>query len=143
MARPAVLDQRSVLNIRYRRSLERIYFKDLAKFLDCGGGRLRRWAKRNKLWHPGDVRREPDWVTPLGAMRIIAHIRAWQQQVYEGGYRYHERQDYHRAWKKKALAKRRAGTDAEPQRRGRVEAVGEAVAETPAVSDNGCPTARR
>ncbi len=142
MARPAVLDQRSVLTFRAPRARERIYLKDLSKFLDCGTARLRRWAKRNGIWHAGDVVREPEWVTPQGAMRIIAHIRAWQQRVYESGHRYHERQDYYRARRgqrrpsgAKGLANLSAGTDAEPQLRDVGGAVGEAVAETPAVSD--------
>ena len=142
MSRPAVLDQRSVLSFRAPRARERIYLKDLSKFLHCGTGRLRRWAKANGIGHPGEVWREPVWVTAQGAMRIIAHIRAWQQRVYESGHRYHERRDYHQARQgqrrlagAKRLANPSAGTDAEPQLRDVGGAVGEAVAETPAVSD--------
>ena len=136
MARPAVLDQSSVLNIRVPRSKERIYLKDLSKYLGCGTGLLRRYAKRHHFWHAGDVVREPEWVTVRGAMQLIAWARARQEVEGYQGRSYHERREYQRAWRKR-LANSRAGTDAEPQR-GRaqsIRAVGEAVAETPAVSD--------
>lgn len=143
MARPAVLDQRSVLSFRAPSARERVYLKDLSKFLNCGTGRLRKWAKRNRIWHPGDVYREPEWVTAAGAMKIIAHIRAWQEQHYGRGQRpFHERQDYLRKYmparrEAKRIANLGAEADAEPQR-GLADdsgAAGEAVAETPAVSD--------
>lgn len=93
-----------MLTFRAPRTQERIYLKDLSKFLDTGTARIRKWAKKNRLWHAGDVKREPDWVTAQGAMRIIAHIRAWQEQHYQRGHRaYHERLEYVRRHARKRL----------------------------------------
>lgn len=134
MARRPALDERLVVNIRPAWNGEHIYLRDLARFLAVHRGHVHKLAKRLGLWRAGATFRDPDWVTPYGAMRLIAHIRASQQARYEKGERVHEEQARDRAWKKKKLAKLRAGTDAEPQLRGGATAVGEAVAETPVVS---------
>lgn len=147
MARRPALDKSSVLPLRAERTGERIYLIDLMKFLRVSCGEMRRVAKRMRVYHPGAVWREPAWVTPLGAMRLIAYFRAKQEATYEtgAGKRFYERLEALRRHRQKKLARRAAGRDAEPQR-GRAQsdrAAGEAVAETPAVSDNDCPTARR
>lgn len=147
MTRRPALDKSSVLPFRAERTGERIFVRELAKFLRVHGAEMLRVAKRMRVYHPGSVYREWAWVTPLGAMRLIAYFRAKQEATYETGSkkRFHERLEVLRRHRQKKLARRAAGRDAEPQR-GRAQsdrAAGEAVAETPAVSGNDCPTARR
>ena len=112
MARRPAPDKSSALYVRAAPSRERIYVKDLAKYLDIRAMRILRFAKKHRLLHQ-ECYREPVWVTTLGAMRIIAHIRAWQQSTYEtpgvDGF-------YSRKGGAKRLANPSAGTDAEPQR---------------------------
>jgi len=119
MARRPALDERLVLSSRPAWNGERIWLRDLARFLGARRGHVHKLAKKLGLWHAGATCRDPDWVTPYGAMRLIAHIRASQQARYEKGERVHEEQARDRAWKRKKLAKLRAGTDAEPQLGGR------------------------
>jgi hypothetical protein len=68
------------------------------------------------VFHKGAVCREPAWVTPHGARRLIADVRAQQQRSYERGRRVHEENAYIREMRRKKLAFSRAGTDAELQR---------------------------
>jgi hypothetical protein len=117
MARRPAPDKDSVLFVRAAPSRERIYVKDLAKYLDIRATRILRYARKHRLLHQ-ECYREPPHVTPLGAMRIILYIRAWQQSTYEpGGGRQHFE---YKAWQRRRVAKKLANpgaaTDAEPQR---------------------------
>lgn len=118
MARRPAPDKDSVLFIRAAPSRERIYVKDLAKYLDIRATRILRYARKHRLLHQ-ECYREPPHVSAQGAMRIILYIRAWQQSTYEpgGGRLYFE----HKAWQRrqaeaKRLANSGAASDAEPQR---------------------------
>lgn len=82
MARRPTPDKGSPLYVRAAPSKERIYVTDLAKHLDVRATRILRFGRKHRLLHK-DCYREPVWMTPLGAMRAIAYIRAWQQSTYE------------------------------------------------------------
>lgn len=96
---------------------ERILLMDLADFLTYPKVKMPRLAKKLGVYHAKELLRDRPWTTAHGARRIIAYVRALQQHRREQGKRDFRRSIHDRVYKAKKLAIRRAGTDAEPQRR--------------------------
>jgi hypothetical protein len=117
-------DERLVVPARSVVSKERVFLRDLAQYLHHGQAALKRFAKKHRLLHLGPRRAGREavaWVTPYGATRIIAYIRAIQGERYARGLDYHRECERSRAYdaqkrvrKKLAIAISRAGAEAEP-----------------------------
>ncbi len=126
---------------------ERIFVAELAQYLNHRSSVLRKFARKRGLLHKtslGSGRTPLDWVTPYGASRVIAYIRALQGDKYLQGRDYHRECERQRAYDAEKRAKRKAaqtfslafseaGAEAEPSGAGqRLTAPGESgIAETP------------
>ncbi len=107
---------------------ERIFVSELAQYLNHRAVVLRKFARQRGLLHRvsiGACRAPVDWVTPYGASRVIAYIRALQGDKCLTGKDYHEEAARIRANDKRAKAKKKtaqtfslaiseAGAEAEP-----------------------------
>lgn len=92
MPQSAHEDERIVVPARSVPTEERIYLKELAKFLHHRTGVLRQFAKKRALLHKVSlgISKEPaEYLTPYGAMRVIAYIRALQGAEYLSGRDFH------------------------------------------------------
>jgi hypothetical protein len=127
--RPAA-DERLVVPEPGARSTERVFVVELAHYLHHRVGVVRRFAKRNGLLRSQRLanRRLVHWVSPYGAMRIIAYVRAIQGDSYLQGRQFHELRESWAAQKRLAIS--RAEADDERQR----SACETSVAETAVVS---------
>lgn len=84
---------------------ERIYVKELAQFLHHRTGLIKRFAKEEGLLRKvscGHGRPAAYYVSPYGAMRIIAWVRAMQGQVYLEGKDYHGLRAKQREWNRRS-----------------------------------------
>lgn len=116
MTRRPAHDERLLLPGRSGRTEERVYVKDLERYLDDKLCACYRFAKKQGLlkwlsW--GSSGAGGLWyVTPYGAQRVIAYIRARQGAVYLEGKDFHEQQALTRArnqtWNRNWRAKRAA-----------------------------------
>lgn len=125
--RPAA-DERSVVPARTGVSKERIYLKDLSRYLHHNPAVVRKFAWKwdlVRLVYCGQGPRPAEYVSPYGAQRIIAYIRAIQGDAYLHGRNFHEWAEKHagkqRSWRlgaaaPKSLAIPVAGTEDEHQR---------------------------
>lgn len=92
MTDSAFEDERIVVPARSVATEERIYLKELAKFLHHRSGVLRQFAKKRALLHTvslGSSKGAAEYLTPYGAMRVIAYIRALQGAEYQRGKDFH------------------------------------------------------
>ena len=67
---------------------ERVFFSELQAFLGCSKPELARFARQHGLLHTAkhsSVVTRVRWVTPDGALRIIAHFRAKDGEVHMAG----------------------------------------------------------
>lgn len=128
MPRRPAADERLVVPPRSGATNERVYILDLAQFLRIQSGQIVRLAKRwgfyrYKYYRPqlGPVA----WVSPYGAMRIIAYIRACQGEMYLQGYDWwgiKERNSRRPSGvQRKSLANLGAGAEAKPDERSGVK----------------------
>lgn len=140
-------DERLVVAPRSGEPKERIYVSELAQYLNHRALVIRKFARQRGLLHRvsmGACREAVDWVTPYGASRVIAYIRALQGDKYLQGRDYHGDAERMRANDKRQRSKRKAaqtfslafseaGAEAEPSGAGqRYPAPGESgIAETP------------
>lgn len=75
------------------RTEERIFVKDLAEYLHVNPRKLMQRANKQDLlrWvHVGIAPRYLAYVTPHGAMRLIAYVRAIQGAAYQTGKLLHD-----------------------------------------------------
>lgn len=90
-------DERLLVPRRSGRTEERVYVKDLDRFISHKPrsaykyAKRRGWLKWAKWGSYGDG--GAWWVTPYAAKRIIAHFRAIQGDLYMNGKDFHERKD--------------------------------------------------
>jgi hypothetical protein len=128
--RPAA-DERLVVPESSGRTTERVFIVELAQYLHHRVGVVRRFARRHGLLRSQRLanRRLVDWVSPYGAQRIIAYVRAIQGCAYLQGHQFHELRERWAADNKR-LAISRAEADDERQR----SACATSVAETAVVS---------
>lgn len=120
MARRPAFREEIQLVARSGSSGEQVYLVELAQFLGIHRTEILKLARRMGLFHAKEVWRGLPWVTPYGAKRIIAYVRAYQEHRAERGYNgfrmrakdqaYKARQ---KALRAKSLAIPSAGTDAE------------------------------
>jgi hypothetical protein len=120
MTRRPAQDERLLLPGRSGHTQERVYVKELERYLDDQVRACYRFAKRQGLlkwvsW--GTSGAGGLWyVTPYGAQRVIAYIRARQGAVYLEGKDFHEAQALKRAknlgWQKNWKARRAAAVQA-------------------------------
>jgi len=85
-------DERSVVPARVGVSKERIYITELTQYLHHSAAMVRKLAKRWGLMRRvsiGACRDPAEYVSPYGAQRIIAHIRAIQGDAYLQGREFH------------------------------------------------------
>ncbi len=103
---------------------ERIFVVELAQYLNHRALVIRKFAKQRGLLHKtsrGSGWEPIHWLTPYGASRVIAYIRALQGDKYLQGRDYHGDAERMRAndkrsklRKKLAIAFSKAGAEAEP-----------------------------
>lgn len=103
---------------------ERIFVVELAQYLNHRSSVIRKFARQRGLLHRvsiGSCREAIHWLTPYGASRVIAYIRALQGDKYLQGKDYHHLVERNRASdkrqrlrKKLPIAISKAGAEAEP-----------------------------
>ena len=119
MTRRPAQDERLLLPGRSGHTQERVYVKDLERYLDDQVRACYRFAKRQGLlkwvsW--GTSGAGGLWyVTPYGAQRVIAHIRARQGEVCLQGKGYHEEKERVREQRRRWQANWKARRDAAVQ----------------------------
>ena len=104
MARQPAGDERSVIpRPDPKERKERVFVTELVDYLHSTQRLVLKFCRRHGLLHRS--RRFPNikvyWVTPHGAMRVIAYVRACQGQYFIEG------QDYHRLKERHLQDKRR------------------------------------
>jgi hypothetical protein len=103
-------DERAVVPMPTTRSKERIYLTELTQFLQHNPSALKKFAKREgllrkaSLGHRGSV----EYVSPYGAMRLIAYARAIQGENYLRGQQFHEFREKDKLRKRAATHKQLA-----------------------------------
>jgi hypothetical protein len=106
MTRRPDADETIVLGERSGWRMEdRYYLRDLAIVLHQSPTSIRRWGKKQGL-----LKRLPlkcagydavDYFTRYGALRVIAHFRAWQGEEYLAGRDYHRAKDMNGRYRSK------------------------------------------
>jgi len=99
-------------------SKERIWLRELCKYLHHSPVTVKRFAKRHGLLRraSGHALGKAWYVSPYGAQRIIAYIRAMQGDAYLQGREFHDERERKTEYERKRLAFPRAATEAEHQR---------------------------
>jgi len=125
-------DERLVVAPRSGEPKERIYVVELAKYLNHRALVIRKFARQRGLLHKtsrGSGWDPIEWLTPYGASRAIAYIRALQGDKYLQGRDYHGDVTRQRANDARGRAKQKAaqtfslckplaGAEAEPSGEG-------------------------
>lgn len=87
---------------------ERVYVKEIAQFLRHRTGLIRKFAREAGLLRKvslGPARPGAEYVSPYGAMRIIAWVRAQQGQVYLEGKDLHAIREKQREYNRRVRAR--------------------------------------
>jgi hypothetical protein len=86
-------DERSVVPARTGVTKERIWLAELGRYLRHSPSVIRKFAKREGLLKKahGHTISNLYYVSPYGAQRIIAYIRALQGDAYLHGHQHHEK----------------------------------------------------
>lgn len=124
MTRRPVHDERLVVPARSVLDKDRVYVRELAQYLGHSLLAIRKFARKYgylKKASRGASRTPITYVSPYAAMRIIAHIRRIQGEVYERGKDFHEIRERERASHQRLKARSRLalanpGAEAEAER---------------------------
>lgn len=86
-------DERSVVPARTGVTKERVWLSELGTYLGHNRSALKKFAKRQGLLRraSGHAVTKAWYVSPYGAQRIIAYIRAIQGDAYLHGHQHHEK----------------------------------------------------
>jgi hypothetical protein len=110
MTRQPDADERFIVPVRGGPTEERVYLRDLAKYLHHNGGAIRRFGKKRALLHRvrcGNGRAAEEYFSPYGALRVIAYIRALQGEGYRRGRPFHEQREQGAAYMREYMRKQR------------------------------------
>lgn len=102
-------DERLVVSERPAPSKERIWVKELARYLGVRATFVVRFAKRAALLRSVNIHAHgaQPYVSVYGAQRVIAYVRALQGDEYLNGRDYHELREKWRLDQAKAAERRR------------------------------------
>jgi hypothetical protein len=115
MTRRPDCDERIILPVRSVEHNDRVYLPELCKYLHHNPAYIRKFAKRQGILYRagrGAGRQPIEYVSEWGAMRIIAHVRAIQGEIYQQGRDFHAVQEALAAKRAKRLAENREKTAA-------------------------------
>ncbi len=104
-------DERLVVAPRSGEPRERVFVVELAQYLNHRAVVIRKFARQRGLLHKtsrGSGWDPIHWLTPYGASRAIAYIRALQGEVSLHGKDYHAEAERKRANDKRQKAKQKA-----------------------------------
>ena len=143
-------DERLVVAPRSGEPKERVFVVELAQYLNHRAVVIRKFARQRGLLHRvsiGACREAIHWLTPYGAARVIAYIRALQGDKYLQGKDYHHLAESIRTSSAKQRAKKtaqpfsiafsEAGAEAQPSAEAARQGApgGSGIAETPGCQD--------
>jgi hypothetical protein len=116
MARQPDGDERVLLPACTATRGERVFVRELARYLEHPTQRLMKFAERKGLLHwlaTGTGQHALPYVTPYGAMRLIAHARTEQGAVYCAGKDFHAIRHAVMMERRGRLARKRAQVETE------------------------------